>query len=364
MYRSDSVLPEEYLSNSVDYDVFLERPFGIRIADTTAITPRFMQDTLAKGIPFVVSLSAHLEQDWSPAFFSNQFGSEITDIVDCETSVSINNVLLSDFFEGFDSMASRIRNSTGSPAILKLKDWPTDADLKTKIPKHFDEFMRILPLQELIARNGALNLAARIPAERQVLDLGPKLYIAYASDDGPGGKGTTPIHLDMTDAVNFLAFASHPADLETSSSRKGAVWDIFRQEDAGKLRQYISRLARKKKESIDDPIHDQLWYLNTHHLNELAKLGVHSHRIVQMPGDAIFIPAGCSHQVCNYQDCIKIAMDYVSPYNIGVSMEIADDFRRLSTKHARKTDLLDPKSILLYAVKHALDVLKARDSCQ
>ena len=27
----------------------------------------------------------------------------------------------------------------------------------------------------------------------------------------------------------------------------------------------------------------------------------------------MFIPAGCAHQVCNLADCIKIALDFVSP---------------------------------------------------
>jgi [histone H3]-dimethyl-L-lysine9 demethylase len=32
-------------------------------------------------------------------------------------------------------------------------------------------------------------------------DLGPKMYNAYASDDGAKGQGTTKLHLDITDAV-------------------------------------------------------------------------------------------------------------------------------------------------------------------
>ncbi|KIK53067.1 hypothetical protein GYMLUDRAFT_179392, partial [Collybiopsis luxurians FD-317 M1] len=34
------------------------------------------------------------------------------------------------------------------------------------------------------------------------------------------------------------------------------------------------------------------------------------------PGEAVFIPAGCAHQVCNLADCIKVAIDFISPENV------------------------------------------------
>jgi [histone H3]-dimethyl-L-lysine9 demethylase len=46
-----------------------------------------------------------------------------------------------------------------------------------------------------------MNLAARFPEDLVTPDLGPKMYNAYASDDGLDGKGTTKLHLDITDAV-------------------------------------------------------------------------------------------------------------------------------------------------------------------
>jgi len=49
-----------------------------------------------------------------------------------------------------------------------------------------------------------MNLAARFPEDLVVPDLGPKMYNAHASDDGFGGKGTTRLHLDITDAVWFF----------------------------------------------------------------------------------------------------------------------------------------------------------------
>ena len=36
-------------------------------------------------------------------------------------------------------------------------------------------------------------------------------------------------------------------------------------------------------------------------------------RFVQRRGDAVFIPAGCAHQVRNLCSCIKVAHDFLSP---------------------------------------------------
>lgn len=44
--------------------------------------------------------------------------------------------------------------------------------------------------------------------------------------------------------------------------------------------------------------------------------GVKSFRIHQRPNQAVFIPAGCAHQVCNKADCIKVATDFVSVENV------------------------------------------------
>ena len=46
-----------------------------------------------------------------------------------------------------------------------------------------------------------MNLASRFPKDLVNPDLGPKMYNAYASDDGINSQGTTKLHLDITDAV-------------------------------------------------------------------------------------------------------------------------------------------------------------------
>lgn len=118
------------------------------------------------------------------------------------------------------------------------------------------------------------------------------MYNAMASFESQGSKGSTRLHMDMADAINIMTYASL-----TPSGRPGcAAWDIFRAEDTSKLRKFLKK--KFKGQYQHDPIHSQQFYLDSSLRQELYKdHGVMSHRVYQRPGDAVFIPAGCAHQV-------------------------------------------------------------------
>jgi len=168
-----------------------------------------------------------------------------------------------------------------------------------------------------VRRDGALNIASHFPGNTVAPDLGkylilipcvmvqyrnfiryspfitgPKMYNAMASFESAGSKGSTRIHMDMADAVNIMTYASPSPDGKPGC----AVWDLFRAEDAKGLRQFL----RKKFKGVyqHDPIHSQQFYLDAQLRKELYDAqGIMSHRVYQKPGEAIFIPAGCAHQV-------------------------------------------------------------------
>ena len=83
--------------------------------------------------------------------------------------------------------------------------------------------------------------------------------------------------------------------------KPGALWHIFRAEDANKIRELLNNVARERGEDIPldhDPIHDQSWYLDKDLLDRLHKEhGVQGWAIAQCHGDAVFIPGGAPHQV-------------------------------------------------------------------
>lgn len=140
-------------------------------------------------------------------------------------------------------------------------------------------------------RNGKFNLASRLPGSFVKPDLGPKMYNAYGSALHPT-KGTTNLHLDISDAVNVMVYVGIPKDAEDSSSHineayraideagcdilqrrrvrekkelPGALWHIYAPRDANKIRDLLNKVAIEQQIRLEpnhDAIHDQSWYLD------------------------------------------------------------------------------------------------------
>lgn len=157
--------------------------------------------------------------------------------------------------------------------------------------------------------------------------------------------------------------ALHDAELGSLAGESGAVWDIFRAEDAPALCAFLAEhAARCGRPSPAHPIHDQAAYLDEAMRAELrARYGVVGWHFVQRQGDFVFIPAGCAHQVRNLSCCIKVAMDFVSPESLERCLGLTEQFRSLPDGHPAKGDKLQAKAMLRHTVKYALDRLEAHD---
>ncbi|MCH86070.1 transcription factor jumonji (JmjC) domain protein, partial [Trifolium medium] len=89
----------------------------------------------------------------------------------------------------------------------------------------------------------------------------------------------------------------------------GAVWDIFRRQDVPKIIEYLRKhkkefrhINNKPVDSVIHPIHDQTIFLNERHKKQLKReFNVEPWTFEQHLGEAVFIPAGCPHQVRNRQ---------------------------------------------------------------
>ncbi|KAK1570713.1 hypothetical protein Q3G72_006092 [Acer saccharum] len=155
---------------------------------------------------------------------------------------------------------------------------------------------------------------------------------------------------------------NHPTEVEYG----GAVWDIFRRQDVPKLVEYLRKHHKEFRhidnlpvDSVAHPIHDQTLFLNERHKKKLKEeFNVEPWTFEQHLGEAVFIPAGCPHQVRNRQSCIKVALDFVSPDNIQECIRLTEEFRLLPKGHRAKEDKLEVKKMALYAASVAVSEAK------
>ena len=306
------------------------------------------QEQWRRGQPVVVAnVSNRLDISlWHPSAFSAEFGHLKHDIINCKTHKLIPQVPLKWFWDGFESLKSRLLDKQGMPMLLKLKDWPPEDDFAQYFPRRFADLMKWIPLPDYTRREGRFNLAAYMPDFFVCPDLGPKMYIAYGSSLYPE-YGSTNLHLDMSDAVNLIVYVGIPGDgnreehyragiravdeagcdLATRQRVRdegvvvGALWHIFHPRDADKIRDFLNKVALEKGQKLEphnDPIHDQSIYLDGRLRQRLFEdYGVVGYAYPQCEGDTIFIPAGAPHQVCvnflkYFEFCIRFTVFYGS----------------------------------------------------
>lgn len=121
--------------------------------------------------------------------------------------------------------------------------------------------------------------------------LGPKMYNVFGSLQDNTHRGSTRLHMDITDALNVLHWAAPIND-----GLGYAVWHIFPAESAPLLRKFITEISGF--DGPGDPIHSHEFYLTPELLDQLwTEYSVKPYIIHQFAGQVVFIPAGCPHQV-------------------------------------------------------------------
>ncbi|XWS63294.1 hypothetical protein CRYUN_Cryun06bG0083000 [Craigia yunnanensis] len=148
---------------------------------------------------------------------------------------------------------------------------------------------------------------------------------------------------------------------EMKAVEGGAIWDIFRRQDVPKLQDYLKKHFREFRYvhycpvPQFHPIHDQSFFLTMDHKAKLKKeYGIEPWTFVQKLGEAVFIPAGCPHQVRNIKSCIKVALDFVSPENVGECVRLTEEFSALPHDHRAKEDKLEVKKMIVHAFYQAV----------
>jgi len=127
-----------------------------------------------------------------------------------------------------------------------------------------------------------------------------------------------------------------------------ALWHIFPATAAALLRKFL--IEDCGFVGPGDPVHSQLLYPTPNLLRRLFdKYGILPYTVRQYPGDAVFIPAYCTHQVANLADAIKVASDFFSISNIQRTQYLVEEFRQQRLASSWGDDVLQFYLTLWYA---------------
>lgn len=380
------LLAQAQLYNKVSH-CFISKGQILKFNDSieTDESYKIFQHQFQRGKPVVVANVTNKMRKfiWSPEYFLMRFGKKKHSLVNCQNDTKIHRVRMQHFWEGFQSIEKRLPENCEKKMVLKLKDWPTSNDFADVMKDHFIDLMKSVPFASYTTRHGKYNLAKYLHSHFCSPDLGPKMYSAYGQELSPAKQGSTNLHLDVSDAINVLAYVSRPKDYHLAPDQygddivksameqcgcdkddiqtflngeklPGAIWSMWPAHQADAIRKILIEEAKERGKPLkvnDDPLHDQDCFIDYKLREKLSKSGIEGYTIVQWEGDAIFVPAGAPHQVLNIFDCVKVALDFVSPENIGECFNLTSEFRRLSSRHANREDKLQIKNILYHVIK-------------
>ncbi|KAL3630704.1 hypothetical protein CASFOL_023688 [Castilleja foliolosa] len=184
------------------------------------------------------------------------------------------------------------------------------------------------------------------------------------STNGTQNGETLNEHIPVIESVESESpYSAFDGKQMSKIAHGAAVWDIFRRQDVPKITEYLQKHQKKFRhhnnslvDYIMHPIHDQIFYLDEKHKKQLKEeFNVEAWTFEQHLGEAVFIPAGCPHQVRNRQSCTKVAVDFVSPENVEECIRLTKEFRLLPKFHKSKQDILEVKKLAVYAASAATD---------
>ena len=143
-------------------------------AEAYAQALRHFQSHWSRGDPVVVrGVRGKYVGCWEPRSITRAMCSTTREennevkLMNCETGEDFI-FGVNDFFKAFDSREWFERNikEPRGHGMLKLRDWPTEDDFKGKLPRHYVDFLQMLPFQEYTNMiDGPLNLSTELPKE-------------------------------------------------------------------------------------------------------------------------------------------------------------------------------------------------------
>ncbi|KAM6036161.1 LOW QUALITY PROTEIN: lysine-specific demethylase hairless [Theristicus caerulescens] len=299
---------------------------------------KLFQEHWRQGQPVLVSgLQKRLEgRLWGPESFCPAGGEQAVEVVNLRAPASRVRMSRQEFWDGFAASVASLEREQGGGDLLKLESGFGDADLCRAA-----NLSASLPLPEYCGPTGRLNLATYLRGQRGRRWLRPRLCVAYGVHPQDRTIGTKNLTVEAADSINVLVHATawlpeRPAArqdlllqadgdgvdaplkerLWDAGSRPGALWHIFRAEDAGRIQDFLQKAYEDQGQEGAAAAEPPGRYLDLSLRRRLREeCGVSGWTLLQFLGDAVLVPAGAPHQVQSLTGTISVEQRFLSPEN-------------------------------------------------
>ncbi|XP_027529398.1 lysine-specific demethylase hairless-like [Neopelma chrysocephalum] len=213
---------------------------------------KLFQEHWQQGQPVLVSgLQKRLEgRLWGPESFRPPRGEQEVEAVNLRAPASPVRLSSRDFWDGFAASEASLEREQGAGDLLKLESGFGDMELSRTT-----NLRASLPLPEYCGASGCLNLATHLRGQRARRWLRPRICAAYGVRPRDRNVGTKNLAVEAADSINILVHAAVllPGDtddmdaalrerLKDTGGRPGALWHIFRAEDAARIRDFLRKV--------------------------------------------------------------------------------------------------------------------------
>ncbi|XP_062452739.1 lysine-specific demethylase hairless isoform X2 [Rhea pennata] len=297
---------------------------------------QLFQEHWRRGQPVLVSgLQKTLDgRLWGPESFRPAGGEQEVEAVNLRAQPGRVRLSSKEFWDGFAASAACPEPEHGGD-LLKLESGFGDMQLCRAA-----NLSASLPLLEYCGPDGRLNLASYLRGERGRRWLRPRICVAYGVRPEDSAIGTKNLTVEAADSISVLVHAgASPPDrpglllqaeedgvdaplkqrLWDARSRPGALWHIFRAEDAGRIRDFLQKACQDHERdgaAQPEPAARCSHYLDLSLRRRLREeCGVSSWTLLQFLGDAVLVPAGAPHQVQTLTGTVSVEQRFLSPEN-------------------------------------------------
>ncbi|XP_075030729.1 lysine-specific demethylase hairless [Calonectris borealis] len=337
---------------------------------------KLFQEHWRQGQPVLVSgLQKRLEgRLWGPESFRPAGGEQAVEVVNLRAPASRVRMSSQEFWDGFAASAASPEPEQGGGDLLKLESDFGDMELCRAT-----NLSASLPLPEHCGPTGRLNLATYLQGQRGRRWLRPRVCVAYGVHPQDRTIGTKNLTVEAADSISVLVHAAawlpeQPAArqdlllqadadgmdaplkerLWEAGSRPGALWHIFRAEDAGRIRDFLQKACEDQGREGAAAAEPPGRYLDLSLRRRLREeCGVSGWTLLQFLGDAVLVPAGAPHQVQSLTGTISVEQRFLS-------LENASRLRDRSTHPTGAARQLHAQldGMIFSAVREAVGVLR------